>query len=145
MSQVSSDKNTDGRRPLDVVPTLFADLSLEFANHPSTNDIRPITDLNAIRQSVKNLVLTNFGERPFQPEIGCNATALLFENADFFTASVMKTEIERVLHRNEPRIQNIVVQIFDDIERNAIKVDVGFQITESSIEQEVSFYLTRVR
>lgn len=145
MSVNTSDKNTDGVRPIDVVPTLFSDLSLPFSLHPNTMDIRPITDLNAIRAAVKNLVLTNFGERPFHPEIGSNVTGLLFENADFFTAASMRDEIHRVLNRYEPRIDNVVVQVFDDMDRNAFRVNIGFQITESSISQEVSFYLTRIR
>jgi phage baseplate assembly protein W len=145
MSTASSDKNIDGVRPIDVVPTLFADLSLGFNLHPNTKDIRPITDLNAVRSAVKNLVLTNFGDRPFHPEIGGNVAGLLFENADFFTADAMRTEIHRVLSRFEPRIDNVVVQVFDDIDRNAFKVNIGFNITDSSIEQEVNFYLTRIR
>lgn len=145
MSVASSDKNTDGVRPIDVVTTLFADLALPFNLHPNTRDIRPITDLNAIRSAVKNLVLTNFGERPFHPEIGGNVTGLLFETADFFTANAMRGEIQRVLYRFEPRIENVVVQVFDDMDRNAFKVNIGFNITDSSVEQEVSFYLTRIR
>jgi phage baseplate assembly protein W len=145
MSVASSDKNTDGVRPIDVATTLFADLALPFNLHPNTRDIRPITDLNAIRSAVKNLVLTNFGERPFHPEIGGNVTGLLFETADFFTANAMRGEIQRVLYRFEPRIENVVVQVFDDMDRNAFKVNIGFNITDSSVEQEVSFYLTRIR
>jgi len=145
MSVASSDKNIDGVRPIDVATTLFADLALPFNLHPNTRDIRPITDLNAIRSAVKNLVLTNFGERPFHPEIGGNVTGLLFETADFFTANAMRGEIQRVLYRFEPRIENVVVQVFDDMDRNAFKVNIGFNITDSSVEQEVSFYLTRIR
>ena len=145
MSVVTSDKNIDGVRPIDVATTLFADLALPFNLHPNTKDIRPITDLNAIRSAVKNLVLTKFGERPFHPEIGGNVTGLLFETADFFTANAMRGEIQRVLYRFEPRIENVVVQVFDDMDRNAFKVNIGFNITDSSVEQEVSFYLTRIR
>ena len=145
MSVASSDKNIDGVRPIDVATTLFADLALPFNLHPNTRDIRPITDLNAIRSAVKNLVLTNFGERPFHPEIGGNVTSLLFETADFFTADAMRGEIQRVLYRFEPRIEDVVVQVFDDMDRNAFKVNIAFNITDSSVEQEVSFYLTRIR
>ena len=79
MSVASSDKNTDGVRPIDVATTLFADLALPFNLHPNTRDIRPITDLNAIRSAVKNLVLTNFGERPFHPELGTSIYDFLFD------------------------------------------------------------------
>ena len=83
---------------------LYSDLDLSLNLHPVKMDISPVTDVRAVRNAVKNLVLTNFGERPFQPKLGSNVTALLFENTDQFTAIMMKKEIYRLLEDHEPRI-----------------------------------------
>jgi len=147
MSIKSSDFNQDGVKPTSVSADdfIYTDLSMILNLHPNTRDINPITDLNAIRQSVKNLVLTNFGERPFHPEIGTGITGLLFENADFFTANSIKTETLRVLRRFEPRVEEVVVQVFDDPDRNAFRIDVGYKIVDTPVSDDTSFYLERVR
>jgi len=72
----------------------YSDLDLNFRLHPNTSDIKPLTDLDAVKNSVTNLLLTNFGDRPFQPQVGSNITALLFEPADEFTAQSLKIEIK---------------------------------------------------
>ena len=147
MSIKSSDFNQDGVKPTltSADDFIYSDLGMPLLIHPGTNDISPITDLNAIRQSVKNLVLTNFGERPFHPEIGTGITGLLFENADFFTANSIKAETLRVLRRFEPRVEDVVVQVFDDPDRNAFRIDVGYKIVDTPVSDDTSFYLERVR
>ena len=147
MSIKSSDFNQDGVKPTSTSADdfIYSDLGMPLLIHPGTNDINPITDLNAIRQSVKNLVLTNFGERPFHPEIGTGITGLLFENADFFTANSIKAETLRVLRRFEPRVEDVVVQVFDDPDRNAFRIDVGYKIVDTPVSDDTSFYLERVR
>ena len=82
-----SDYNVDQTKPLNVSSNvLFSDVPLEFITHPNTRDIRPLTDINAVRQAVKILVLSNYTDRPFHPELGGNVTRYLFENANKFTA-----------------------------------------------------------
>ena len=90
---------------------LFADIPLDFIAHPNTKDIRPITDIQAIRQAVKILVLSNFSDRPFHPELGANVTRYLFENADQFTAMGIKDEVLRIIKRREPRVSNPKVEV----------------------------------
>ena len=104
-AQVSKDKKN-----------LYSDLNLFFQRNP--NDISPLRDIDAVRQSVKNLVLTNFFERPFHPELGSNVTALLFEPADQFTGIAIRDEIQKVVEEFEPRVNNVVVQVFADIDAN---------------------------
>ena len=147
MSIKSSDYNVDGVKPTSTSADdfIYSDLGMPLLIHPGTKDINPITDLNAIRQSVKNLVLTNFGERPFHPEIGTGITGLLFENADFFTANAIKGETLRVLRRFEPRVEDVTVQVFDDPDRNAFRIDVGYKIVDTPVSDDTSFYLERVR
>ena len=124
---------------------LFADLPLDFIAHPNTKDIRPITDIQAIRQAVKILVLSNFSDRPFHPELGANVTRYLFENADQFTAMGIRDEILRIIERREPRVTNPKVEVQLDEEYNRLLVTIIFQIRNTNIRSEVSFYLDRIR
>lgn len=141
-----SDYNVDQQRPLSVSSNvLFSDVPLEFIAHPNTRDIRPLTDINAVRQAVKILVLSNFTDRPFHPELGGNVTRYLFENTSKFTALALRDEILRVIRRNEPRVTNEKVEIQLDEDRNRILVTLLFTIKLSNTNTEVSFYLDRIR
>ena len=124
---------------------LFADLPLDFIAHPNTKDIRPITDIQAIRQAVKILVLSNFSDRPFHPELGANVTRYLFENPDQFTAMGIRDEILRIIERREPRVTNPKVEVQLDEEYNRLLVTIVFQIRNTNTNTEVSFYLDRIR
>ena len=124
---------------------LFADIPLDFIAHPNTKDIRPITDIQAIRQAVKILVLSNFSDRPFHPELGGNVTRYLFENPDRFTAVAIRDEILRVIRRKEPRVTDPKVEVQLDEEYNRLLVTVIFQIRNTNTRTEVSFYLDRIR
>lgn len=124
---------------------LYTDLPLGLQVHPNLKDVRPLRDIDAVKQSIRNLILTNYGERPFQPAIGSNITALLFEPADTLTAIAIEKEVLAVLKRYEPRVTNVTVQVFDHSDRNAYHITIGFKITFSEEEQETSFYLQRLR
>lgn len=145
MSNALSDYNKN--RSSNVLRrNLYSDLPINFKDvHPNLKDILPLRDIDAVKQSVISLILTNQGERPFQPDIGSNITRLLFEPADVFTASAIQREIHAVLKRFEPRVTNIVVQVFDNSDRNAYDITIGFQIIFSEEPQEVNFYLERLR
>lgn len=124
---------------------LFRDLNLKFTKHPVLKDITPLNDIEAVKNSVKNLVLTNFHERPFHPEIGSNLTALLFEPADQFTGIAMKEEILRVLKDFETRITGVKVQILDDSDANRYHIQIGFTVIFSNTQEEIEFNLQRLR
>lgn len=124
---------------------LYADLDLGLSIHPVKKDVVPLTDIRAVRNAVKNLVLTNFGERPFQPKLGSNVTALLFEPTDQFTAIQMKKEIYRLLEDHEPRINATRVQILDDADANAYRVTIEFNVIQANTQTEVEFALQRLR
>ena len=123
----------------------YSDLDLNFRLHPNTSDIKPLTDLDAVKNSVTNLLLTNFGDRPFQPQVGTNITALLFEPADEFTAQSLKIEIKSCLERFEPRANGVKVQVLNDEDRNRYAVTVGFNVLFSNNAEEINFYLERLR
>ena len=144
MSNASSDYNS--KRSSNVSSTaLYADLDLGLPIHPVRKDVRPTLDIQAVRNSVRNLVLTNFGERPFQRKLGSNVTALLFEPADQFTGIQMKKEIQRLLKDHEPRVNAVKIQILDDSDANAYRVTIGFNVIAYNTNTNISFALQRLR
>jgi len=126
--------------------TYYTDLPLFFTDvNRFTKDISSEKDIYAVKQAVKNLILTNFNERPFHPEIGSNVAALLFEPADTFTATAIKQEILFVLKKYEPRTTGHTVEITDNSERNAYEITIGFTVIFSQQREEINFYLQRLR
>jgi phage baseplate assembly protein W len=108
-------------------------------------DINPLIDIDAVKASVKNLILTNYNERPFQPKLGSNLRALLFEPADRLTAVSIRESIKRVIAQYEPRVDSVTVQILDDSDRNRYHVTIGFRVITIDTEVNISVYLVRLR
>ena len=123
----------------------FRDLDLSFGRNIVTNDVNTVEDIVAIKRSVKNLVQTNFYERPFHPELGCGVKQLLFENFTPLTAIFMKRKIEEVLINYEPRINLTNVAVDDDQDRNRLVVDIYFYVIGVPGPQVVQTFLQRVR
>jgi len=124
---------------------LYADLPLSFKIHPNTQDLTTLSDVDAVKQSVKNLILTNFTERPFQPRVGSNITGLLFEPADPFTEIAIKDEVLRVLEEYEPRVNGVTVEVIDESDRNSYQITIQFNVIFSDLREEINFYLERTR
>lgn len=145
-TQNLSDFNSPSRRSQIVSNgSVFADLNLSMPIHPNRRDISPLRDLDAVKQAVKNLVLTNYGERPFRPRLGSNVTSYLFEPVSHITAMTIREDIKEVLAEYEPRITDVTVQVDDDIDRNAYRVTIGFRIINEPEVQEVDFKLEQLR
>lgn len=143
MSRNLSDYNES--RSSNVARTaLYSDIDNSFTPHPIYNDIRPIFDIDSIRQSLKNLLLTSRYDRLFQPDISSDITSLLFEPADLFTELELQAKIERMIELYEPRISAAEVIVTDDSERNSYRVTVRFQASYNS-SAEITIYLTRIR
>ncbi len=124
---------------------LYSDLPLAFTIHPNTSDLTALRDIDAVKHSVKNLILTDFTERVFEPHIGSNVASLLFENADVFTSMAIKDEIIRVLKEYEPRVNGVVVDVVDQRDHNSYHVTIQFNVVFSDQRQEINFYLERTR
>ena len=124
---------------------VYSDLDLKFNQHPVYKDIVPLTDVDAVKQSVRNILFTNKGERLFQPSIGSGVFDLLFEHADPLTFQAVRDNIKDILTTLEPRINQIQVQIEDNIDRNDIAVTVNFNIAGVANNESVDFYLERLR
>ena len=136
-SQTQS-KSTRNSRP-------FRDIDLDFDRNAVTNDVNVVENIIAIKRSVRNLVQTNFYERPFQPELGCGIRELLFENFTPMTRVFLQRKIEEVLINYEPRVNLQSVQVDDDQDNNRLVVDIYFYVVGVSGPQVVQTFLQRVR
>ena len=123
----------------------FRDIDLDFARNAVTNDVNVVENVIAIKRSVRNLVQTNFYERPFQPELGCGIRELLFEPFTPMTKVFIERKIQEVLVNFEPRITLQNVAVDDDQDRNRLVVDIYFYIVGVSGPQQVQTFLQRVR
>jgi phage baseplate assembly protein W len=125
--------------------SVHTDLDLLFKPNPMTGDINPIKDIEAIKNSVKNLIMTNFQERPFQPEIGSGVRGLLFELADPITMHDIEMAIGRTIENFEPRVVLQDVTINDDLDNNAYNVSITFQIIATEQIGTATIILERLR
>ena len=128
-----------------TLTNLYSDLDLTFNLVPGTNDVARSFDDQAVIRSVRNLLLTNFYERPFQPNLGGNIDRLLFEPANNLTASLIKNEIQNVITNYEPRakIDDIVVNA--DIDNNSFVISLSFYIGNNTLPTSVNLLLERSR
>jgi phage baseplate assembly protein W len=123
----------------------FRDIDLDFNRNAVTNDVAVVEDVVAVKRSVKNLIQTNFYERPFHPELGCGIRELLFENFTPMTKIFLQRKIEEVLINYEPRINLQNVAVDDDQDRNRLVVDIYFYVVGVPGPQVVQTFLQRVR
>ncbi len=124
----------------------FKDLSASFQSSPLSNDLIALKNESAIARSVRNLVLTIQGERPFQPVLGTGVSRLLFENMDKLTASAIRSEIRTTIENYEPRVEINEIIVEPDFEGNAFHVTLQYFIIGIDVpEQELTFALEPTR
>ena len=123
----------------------FVDLNLDFARNVVTNDIVKIEGVDAVKRSVKNLIQTNFYERPFHPEIGCGVRELLFENFTPVTGIFIQRKVEEVITNYEPRARISSVTVNEQPDRNGIDVTVYFYVMNMPNPVSVTTVLQRIR
>ena len=123
----------------------YRDLDLDFVPHPVTKDISIKTNDEAVKRSVRNLVLTNAYEKPFHPEISSDVRGLLFELATPLTAIRMKNAITEVIENFEPRAQLLDISVSNNIDNNAFDVTIVFKVINQDNVEELSFSLERLR
>ena len=123
----------------------FRDIDLDFERNVVTNDINVVENVIAVKRAVKNLVQTNFYERPFQPELGCGVRELLFENFTPMTKIFLERKIEEVLINYEPRVDLQSVEVDDDQDGNRLVVSINFYVIGVPGPQVVETFLQRVR
>ena len=124
----------------------FKDISFSFVPHPVTKDLPVLGNERAIARSVRNLIETIPTERFFQPLIGSDVRASLFENFDIDTADEIKDQIEETIDIYEPRVDNVDVVINGQPDRNSLDVTVYFDIVGLNVPtQSFTFLLEPTR
>lgn len=123
----------------------FRDISLMFNANPFTRDIYTKNDAEAIKNSVKNLIMTRNYERPFHPEIGSPVYGLLFENFTPTIKNTLERAITDVIEKFEPRARLIEVNVTDSPDENSLDVRVEFAISNTSEPITVLTTLRRAR
>jgi len=143
MNSILSDFNRPNYQPSVVAGDIYKDVSFSFI-HPATGDLLLATDIEAVKNSIKNIVLTPRGTRPFFPDFGTRVNNLLFELASPITASQIKDEIVDGVQKFEKRVSTFQVRVDDDHERNAYRITTTFKMSYGT-QVEFIFLLIRNR
>jgi|TARA_B110000483_G_C18148333_1_gene524397 phage baseplate assembly protein W len=125
---------------------IYKDINLNFSRHPVTGDIGMLSDAQAVKNSVRNLVNTNFYEKHFRPEIGSNIRSILFEPVSPLVADVLKRHVKDVIENFEPRAELIDIKSIAKPDRNEYQVTIEFFVVNSSTGVEsVTLMLEQLR
>ena len=125
--------------------SIFSDLSLLFVPNPRTKDLVKLEDEEAIKFSVKNLILTKNYEKPFHPEIGCQVNAMLFENFSSTVEAVINETIFDVIEKFEPRVTVTDVRIRNAEDNNEFGVEIYFRINNTDKLVSITVAINRLR
>jgi phage baseplate assembly protein W len=125
--------------------TIFSDIDLGFIPHPITGQLTKKTNREAVKQSVKSLILTDFYERPFKSNIGCGIRHYLFELFSPPIKQAMENTIREVITNLEPRADLIEVLVEDRPDLNAMTVSVAFLVNNDPDPVVLDVILERVR
>ena len=123
---------------------LYKDMDITFERHPITDDITVKKDVDAVKRSLKNIVLTNHFERPFKPNFGANLRARLFELNDFGMKDLIVSDIQEALVALEPRIRNVRCRIIDSDDNN-VNITVFYTIINGNRSTQTDVKINRVR
>jgi len=124
----------------------YSDIDLFFGRNVVGNDINKITDIQAVKRSLRNLINLNTFEKPFHPEISGGIRELLFENMNPMTSAVMTKKIQDVINNFEPRCRLVSVRAIPDFDRNAYNVSIEFYVVNAPTELvDLSVMLERLR
>ena len=141
MSRYDATQSNESKRSKRV----FSDLNLDFQNNSATKDITKITDVEAVKRSVRNLINTNHYEKPFHPEIGSNLRAMLFEPISPQMTHSISKNVENLLNSYEPRCRLVQVFTLPDIDRNSYRCQISFYVVNHPEPVTVESFLERLR
>ena len=132
--------------PLERVSQGFKDISMTFQSNPLTDDLIAIKDANAIARSIRNIVFTLPGEKPFEPDFGSYISGSLFENMDDITGGVIEDQIPESINNWEPRVNLTEVITNPNFDNNAFDVIITYEIVGSNVPlQQLEFVLQSTR
>ena len=125
---------------------IYKDLDLFFGKKSATKDISKVNGVQAVKRSVRNLILTNIYEKPFHPEIGSGIRDLLFEPLSPITAFVLSQKVEDVIENFEPRARLVGVRANPDLDRNSYEITIEFYVQNAPTELvDTTVLLERLR
>lgn len=124
---------------------MFSDFMTSLNKHPETDQLVRLTNSESIKKSVRNLILTNKGERLFQPRLGCDIEKLLFEPMSAEVEDVMKTTIRNTIRNHEPRALNTEVYVQGNYDNGSYVVSVVFEVINNPSPVILNVVLDRVR
>ena len=141
--------DAEGINNANVDTYIYKDLSLFFTPNPVSGDVTMVTDVQDIKRSVRNLVMTNRFEKPFHPEIASHVRDLLFERFTPITFNLLRNRIETVLTNYEPRVTLTDVEVedpgFQRMDNNELNVRIFFTLKNDPEIQSVDILLERLR
>jgi phage baseplate assembly protein W len=123
----------------------YSDFLDSFAASPIGGNLAKLTNEQAVKQSIKNLVLTNIGERLYQPKIGSDVLKSLFEPNSPYNFLVLKNNIEACIKYYEPRAKAVEIKVYPSDCECFIYVDIVFYVINNSTQQTVNLTLKRIR
>ena len=124
----------------------YTDLDLFFGKKTSNADIQKVTDVQAVKRSLRNLVQLNTYEKPFHPEIAGGVREMLFEPMSPILAAMIARKVEDVIENFEPRARLVSVRAIPDLDRNAYEIIVEFYVVNTPTELvDISIMLERLR
>ena len=118
---------------------------MAFQSHQATHDVTTKVDSNAVKQSIRNLVLMMHGDIPFKPDIGCQVYGLLFDNTDLIGMQIAREAIINVIAQYEPRASVIDVVLSDTLDRNGVDIAIYFTVLNNDALEMVSVFVDRLR
>ena len=124
---------------------IYKDLNLDFSFNSATKDIQKITDVEAVKRSVRNLINLNHYEKPFHPEVGSNLRAMLFELMTPQMNHVISKQIKKLITNYEPRARLVQVATIPDFDRNAYNCKIFFYVVNQPEPVTVETFLERLR
>ncbi len=128
-----------------IKKVVYSDFFTDFSRHAETGQLNRKTNEDAVKQSIRNLINTNFYERPMQPQIGCNIRSLLFENFTPATQLQAKKYIEELFDNHEPRAELLECIVAPARDGLSLSVTIYFRIINSTESARVDVIIERTR
>jgi uncharacterized protein len=123
----------------------FSDFLNNFDNHPINHSLTKVANERSVSQSIKNLILTDLGERLFQPTIGSDIRKTLFDPNDIVTAENITFFIKSTVRQNEPRATLLDVIVTANPDGNSFSVSVVYSLINNNVPITINLLLKRVR
>ena len=146
MATPTAHKDAQGQNDMWRNVRQYTDLDLFFSKKATSKDISKVTDIQAVKRSIRNLVLTNHYEKPFHPEIGSGVRDMLFEPMTPLTAYMLARQVENVVENWEPRARLIGVRASPNLDRNEYEITIEFYVVNTPTELvDLTVFLERLR